>query len=297
MIKNEDLRVRDPFVLTSGDTYYLYKAKGDDGCEIIVHKSRDLKTWDDGTVVYTLSKNSWGVKDLWAPEVHFYNGKYYMFLSLLGRNGLRGTEISVCDTPNGTFTPITNEPATPKDKSCIDGTLYLENGEPYIVYSSDWPHNYDEKTGCYVGEIWATRLSRDLKREVGEPFRLFKSTEATAAPIPSKEEEYDGKIIRRYGSDAPFVQKLSDGRLYLTWSPIPDGNYIVAAAISKGKSIEGEWEHLSEPLFAKNGGHAMFFTDLEGNRKICLHCPERWFSERANFFNVKEENGVLKIID
>lgn len=296
MIKNENLRVRDPFVLCADGVYYLYKATETEGTTVSVHTSTDLKNWSDGTVVYTLSQSSWGLKDLWAPEVHFYNGKYYMFLSLLGKHGLRGTEISVCDTPNGTFVPLSNEPATPKNKSCIDGSLYLENGAPYIVYSLDWPHNYDEKTSCYVGEIWALRLSNDLTRADGEPFRLFRAIDAPAA-CPPQQCEWEGKTIRRYGSDAPFIQTLSDGRLYLTWSPIPDGNYVVAAAISKGKSIKSEWEHLAKPLFAENGGHAMFFTDVNGNKKMCLHHPEVWTKERATFFNVKEQNGRLVIAD
>ncbi len=293
MIKTENLRIRDPFVVKAGDLYYMYRSSGNS--TICVHKSRDLSEWSEGTVVYKLAENSWGVADLWAPEVHLYKGKYYMFLSLLGKNGLRGTEISVSDTPDGLFTPLTNKPVTPESKSCIDGTLYVENGVPYIVYSSDWPHNYIPERDCYIGEIWATELTPDLTAPAGKPFLLFKSDEATCSALPC-EEVWEGKQIRRYGSDAPFIQVLKDGTLYLTWSPIPNGNYIVAAAVSKNKSIKGHWEHLNEPLFANNGGHAMFFTAADGTKKMCLHCPERYLDERALFLTVIEENGCLRIV-
>jgi hypothetical protein len=87
-----------------------------------------------------------------------WNGKYYLFVSVLGKNGLRGTEISVSDTPDGIFTPLADRPATPLDQSAIDGTLFCEDGIPYIVYSRDWPHCFDEEATAYVGEIWARAL-------------------------------------------------------------------------------------------------------------------------------------------
>ena len=291
-MRTEELRVRDPYVVVYNDTYYMYRSG--ENSSIFVHKSSDLKEWDEGTVVYTLSKDSWGIKDLWAPEVHLYKGKYYMFLSLLGKSGLRGTEISVCDTPEGMFTPLTNKSATPEERSCIDGTLYVEDGVPYIVYSADWPFNYVKERDCYVGEIWAQRLTEDLTERVGDAFLLFKSDEAPCSKIPNI-CNYEGKDVTRYGSDAPFLQKLSDGTLYLTWSPYPDKTYIVAAAISENGSIKGKWTHLDKPLFDGHGGHAMFFKDLDGKLKMCIHCPERPPFERALFLDVCEDGKKLKI--
>lgn len=292
MYKTNEIHIRDPYVVVHDNAYYLYKSSGNN---IVVYKSCDLENWEEAKVVYTLAEDSWGCQDLWAPEVHLYNGKFYMFLSLLGKHGLRGTEISVSDTPDGTFVPLTNKPATPENKSCIDGTLYVENDVPYIAYSADWPHNYIAERDCYVGEIWAMPLSADLRESAGEPFMLFKSDEA---PCSSEynELEYYGKTVKRYGSDAPFIQKLSDGTLYLTWSPFPGKTYIVAGAVSKD-GIRGKWEHIEIPLFGKNGGHAMFFTDLEGKRKMCIHCPERSPEERALFADVTEENGKLKLVE
>ena len=293
MIRTEEIRIRDPYVVVYQNAYYMYRASGK---SILVHKSTDLKNWEEPVTVYTLSENSWAYLDLWAPEVHAYKGKFYLFLSLLGKNELRGTEISVCDTPDGTFLPISNKPATPSDRSCIDGTLYVEGDTPYLVYSADWPHNYDQEHDYYVGEIWAVQLREDLKEQAGEPFLLFRSNEAPCSKIPAV-HEYRGKTVTRFGSDAPYLIRLQDGTLYLTWSPIPDNNYIVAAAVSDNNSIKGNWIHLEKPLFDQNGGHGMFFYDLGGNRKLCLHCPERPPYERALFLNTREEQGRLVLAD
>lgn len=276
-MRREEIRIRDPFILADNGIYYMYKSDyTDDNRHIFVLKSPDLENWGEPEVVYTLSNESWGCADLWAPEVHFYNGKYYMFLSLLGKNGLRGTEISVSDTPDGAFVPITNRPITPIDRSCIDASLFVENGVPYIVYSADWPFNYVEERGCYIGAIWALELTRDLREGVGEPICLFMSDESVNVPDSF---EYEGKTVTRYGSDAPFVQRLKDGRLLLTWSPMPDGNYVVMGAVAN--SIRGKWEHLKKPVFDQNGGHAMFFDGLDEKRYMCIHCPEKPPFERA----------------
>lgn len=292
MYCTEDIRIRDPFVVVYNNTYYMYKAENN---SVLVYKSKDLKNWEEPSVVYNLSQRSWGYKDLWAPEVHRYKGRFYMFLSLLGKNELRGTEISVCDTPDGIFLPISNKPATPVDGSCIDGTLYVEDETPYIVFSVDWPHNYNSEKDCYIGEIWAMQLSDDLKESADAPFLLFKSNDAPCSEAPNV-CFYNGKTVKRYGSDAPYIQKLSDGTLYLTWSPYPGDTYIVAAAVSENNSIKGKWKHLQKPLFDKHGGHAMFFDDLDGNKKMCIHCPERPPYERALFLDVTENNKRIELL-
>ena len=135
MAKLADIRMRDPFVVTWEDTYYLYGTIDYELGErnLYVYESKDLQNWDNKCTIFTLDENSWAKGELWAPEVHLYNGKFYLFVSILGKNGLRGTQIAVSDTPNGTFLPVANAPATPAGQSCIDGTLYVEDGTPYMV--------------------------------------------------------------------------------------------------------------------------------------------------------------------
>ncbi len=296
MIKRKDLRIRDPYVLAKDGKYYLYKSLNQENPErVVVHVSEDLENWSEEKTVYTLPENSWKSAEIWAPEVHEYLGKFYIFLSIKGKNGLRGTEISVSDTPDGTFVPVSSRPATPLDKSCIDGTLFVENDTPYIIYSRDWPDNYVQEKGVYVGQIWGQELSKDLTTPVGEPFLMFESDQSPCSANNPAVDEWQGKTISRYGSDAPFVSKLSNGKLFLTWSPIPNNNYVVLGAIAD--NIRGEWKHINKPLYDNNGGHAMFFTAFDGKRKVCMHQPEQWMQERALILDVIEKDGELVIVN
>lgn len=321
MRKTEDIRIRDPFVVAHGRMYYLYGAGrhewGDfDENAIYVFRSTDLENWEEPTPVFFLprAEEFWGCADLWAPEVHLYNGKFYLFVSILGKPGfgtpqdavgavseeelafrhlIRGTQIAVCDTPDGEFRPVANRPGTPVGPSCIDGTLYAEDGRPYHIYSHDWPHNFRDDIDCYDGEIMAVEMTPDLTENVGEPFLLFRSSEAGRQPCEHICPE--GTVRYRYGSDAPFLSKMANGSLLLTWSPIPEGNYLVVAAVSKSGSIRGPWEHLEMPIFDKNGGHAMFFNTFDGRRMMCIHCPECPPYERATFLEVEEDGDTYKI--
>ena len=68
----DEFRIRDPFVLPDGDTYYLYETKpwfGGNG--VSVRTSKDLDHWTDKEMVLLLPPD---VKNtaVWAPEVHKY---------------------------------------------------------------------------------------------------------------------------------------------------------------------------------------------------------------------------------
>ena len=78
----KDFRIRDPFVLADNGTYYLYESKPkDDGRGVFVRRSIDLEHWTDKSQVMRVADDI-PVRKVWAPEVHKYNGAYYLFVTL-----------------------------------------------------------------------------------------------------------------------------------------------------------------------------------------------------------------------
>ena len=69
-------------------------------------------------------ENFWGPLDFWAPECHYWRGKYYMVSSFRAPGGYRGCQFLEAETPRGPFLPKKNKPATPENWHCLDGTLY-----------------------------------------------------------------------------------------------------------------------------------------------------------------------------
>jgi hypothetical protein len=268
-----------------------------------LYVSDNMEDWETVGVIYEISDDSWSKEDTWAGEIHIYKGKFYLFVSSMGKHGLRGTQIAVCDRIDGKYVPIANRPITPIDMGCIDATLFVNNDVPYIIFSRDWPTNYCKERDCYIGQIWAAEVTEDLKDIKGEPFLLFNSDDAPLSKMfPSKLRYFNPPAFTtRYGSDAPYVVKLSNGALFLTWSPEINWNYMVLGAISRSGDMRGPWEHLPVPVYDNNGGHCMFFKDFDGTIKIALHGPEATPEteagrERVLIYEMREtENGyVLK---
>lgn len=293
-MKRCDIRIRDPFILQENGVYYMYATSGEK--TLSYYRSQDLENWEEGKVVFEIPEDFWAYKDVWAGEVHKYKGKYYLFVSLLGKNGLRGTQIAVSDKPDGEFIPLVDRAVTPLDQSCIDGTLFVCDEKPFIIYSRDWPSHYVKEKEAYIGEIWCAELTEDLTSMKGTPMRLFASDEAPISKATPDKMTWEGREIKRHGSDAPFVQRLSNGTLYLTWSPYLNDHYVVLGAISKSGNIFGPWEHLDAPLFEDNGGHAMFFQDARGRKVMCIHAPECVKMERAHLYHIGEDENKLKIL-
>lgn len=296
MKKLDEIRLRDPFVLKANDAYYLYGTIGETEGErnLYVHKSDDLRFWNEPKPIFTLPYGTEATGELWAPEVHAYRGGFYLFVSALCKSGLRGVFVAFADKPVGPFHLVSDKPITPPWHSCIDGTLYVEDGAPYIVYSHDWPDNYIESEGVYVGSICAVRVNDELTERVGEPFLLFNSTDAPISRGAPVTHDFGGKTVTRYGSDGPFL--IKDGeRLLLLWSPIPQGCYTVAYAVSDG-GIHGTWRHGEAPLFDGNGGHAMVFEGTDGQKILCIHYPEVYFHEHALLLPMETENGTPKLL-
>ncbi len=122
----QDINIRDPFILPVDGKYYMYGTRGSTtfgyATGFDVYVSEDLESWSAPHPVFEASAEFWADRNFWAPEVHAYRGKYYMFASFKAENACRGTQILSADTPMGPFVPLTREPVTPRDWECLDGT-------------------------------------------------------------------------------------------------------------------------------------------------------------------------------
>ena len=276
-MKRSDIRIRDPFIYADKETgwYYMY---GTTSLQIgsiaakntfSVYKTQDLENFDEGKVVFNGNDwEFWGTKDFWAAELHKFNGKYYLFASAKADGKCRATHIFVCDEPDGDFKPVTPYPMTPANWECLDGTLYVEDGQPYMVFCHEWSQTK-------VGEIWALPLSNDFSSPKGEPFMLFKASDN---PYVTELQEGTGNYV----TDGPFLWK-EDGKVKMIWSSFIRGRYVIIEAQSD--SIKGKWKHF-DSRFDFDGGHAMIFTTFEGQRMISLHSPNTANDERAIFIPI-----------
>ena len=265
-MKLGEITIRDPFIFpdAAGRCYYLYgttlKERGYAETGFYGFKSQDLKEWDGPFPVFIPDGSFWADSDFWAPEVHFYHGKYYMFATFRKDGFCRGTQILFSETPDGMFVPLTEKPVTPPDWECLDGTLFVDdNGIPYMIFCHEWLQVSD-------GEMCVMPLSADLREAAGEAQLLFRASEAPWS------RELFSPGSGKYVTDGPFVFR-EDGKLKMLWSSMGEKGYAMGCAVSDSGTITGTWRHERTPVFAENGGHGMIFTSFDGKKYLTLHQP------------------------
>jgi GH43 family beta-xylosidase len=131
--------IADPFVLKWNGEYYLYTS----GDPITAYQSTDLIHWSStGPVLQSSDKpEAWNQADVWAPEVVYRNGKFYMYYTASRKSddwrvGEMARRIGVATSlsPRGPFVD-SGKPVTPGWG--IDGTVFRDpdGGAEYLFYS------------------------------------------------------------------------------------------------------------------------------------------------------------------
>jgi arabinan endo-1,5-alpha-L-arabinosidase len=290
MLTNTEIHIRDPFVLpvASEQTYYLYGTVGAEAwtpsaSRIDYYTSRNLQSWEGPFPAFRPPAGFWADRNFWAPEVHVYKGRCYLFATFKAEGVCRGTQILAADSPQGPFLPISAVPVTPRDWECLDGTLFVDaDDQPWIVFCHEWVQVGD-------GEICALRLSDDLTSAVGEPHLLFHASEAPWA------EELRSKGRRGYVTDGPFLHRLANGELLMLWSSFRAGSYTVGVARSASGDISGAWQQDPQPLYEGDGGHCMVFRAFDGQLWLTFHRPNASPDERPHFVPLRENGSSLEL--
>ncbi len=291
----DSLRWRDNCILAdeATKTYYFV---GPAGRSVMSYKSKDLKHWEGPTIIFTVPDGFWGdkrINSIWAPELHKYNGKYYIFCTFdtsvqfeeqwrnWNTNGgrvYRGSQILVSDSPEGPFEPFAPHSTMPTDMMTIDGTLWVEDGKPYMVYCHEWVQVTD-------GAVGFVPLKDDLSDLAGEPKNLFRASYVNSTW---------GKLLQPEGSgyvtDGPFLYKSKSGKLFMIWTT----NNSCGLAISDSGKIAGPWRQQDEPLLT-DAGHGMICKSFEGQLLLVLHAPY-WGVTRPKIYDLEDTGETLKII-
>lgn len=289
MMKREEVNIRDPYVLLHNGMYYLYGTRSTtcwgtaDGFDC--YKSRDLNEWEGPVEVFRRSEDFFADRNFWAPECYCVEGRFYFVTTLGSQDGKKGIYILHADSPEGPF-EMYSERLTPEDWSCIDGTLYWEEGQPWLIFS----HSFEDSKD---GDMCALKLDTEMKHAKTNPKVLFSAAEAKwAYPVPFAKAEFgiDGDV---YFTDGPCLFRY-ETELYMLWSSWGTEGYAVGAARSESGKVSGPWIQQEKPVFPENGGHGMVFRDREGKLRFTLHYPNDKYHEHPEFMELYICNGEIR---
>jgi arabinan endo-1,5-alpha-L-arabinosidase len=293
-VKLYEMHWRDVCIFPDSTTGYYYMI-GPGGKAVLSYRSKDLINWEDPRTIFEIPDNLWGdidIVNIWAPELHFYKGKYYLFLTFNTDNKFdeqwpnwrprvtRGSQILVSDSLTGPFKPFQNHSTLPVDMMTLDATLWVEDGKPYIVYAHEWVQISN-------GTMEYMQLKDDLSETFGEPVLMFRGN---AGPwvLASKTE---GCFV----TDGPYLWRNKSGKLIMIWASYGEGGYTEGVAFSESGRLAGPWIQQVEPLYRNDGGHGMLFETFDGKLMMVLHSPNNRNS-RPHIFEMEDTGDALKIM-
>ena len=297
-LRANDLKIRDPFVLplAAERVYYLYGTTdkipwgGHPGEGFDTYRSRDLIHWEGPFPAFRPEPGFWGEYSFWAPEVHAWRGRFFMFATFQSKRVPLGTQILVADHPLGPFHPHSPGPVTPAGCACRDGTLFVaDDGQPWMIFSRDWPQ-------IAVGRYSALPLREDLSAAAGPAMDLFAVNAAAWVRTPPWQKERDAKGLPScYVADGAWPFRLRNGELCLLFSSWNETNYATGLARSASGKLAGPWLCDPTAFFPDNGGHAMIFAGFDGAPYLTLHQPNGPPPEHPRIFPMTEVAGQIRL--
>ena len=193
-----DIRqVHDPSIIKDGDTFYVFSTRAG----IAIRCSKDLVHWRlCGDVFAHLPE--WAVKDvpglrgLWAPDVSYFNGKFYLYYSV-STFGSNRSSIGVAT--NQTLDPASEKyrwvdggkvisSNTTDDWNAIDpNVVFDEQDQPWLAFGSFWGGIKLRKLERTTGLLSAT--DQTLYSLAGRP-RTASQPGAIEAPYIIRKNNY-----------------------------------------------------------------------------------------------------------
>lgn len=267
------LQRADPYVLHHTDGYYYFTASIPEYDRIALRRSRTLEGLASAEEVTIWVKHEKGImsKHIWAPELHFLDGKWYVYYA--------GSDVDDI----WALRPYVLECA---DEDPMTGT-WVEKG--MIQRSDDDEYSFEafsldgtvfENKGIHY-YIWAEKVSggRQISNlyiaEMESPVKLKTPQTLLTAP------DYDWERIGFWVNEGPSVLH-HDGKIYMTYSASETGICYCMGMLSISEDAEildpRAWKKERYPVLQSDfdkgiygPGHNSFTTDEEGNDIMVYH--------------------------
>lgn len=259
----------DPWVIQKDGWYYFTHTTGKDLRLYRTKKMSDLRNAEVKTV-WTPPATGMNSKQIWAPEIHFIEGRWYFYYAAddgLNENHRMWVLENTAEDP---FTGVWTDKGKlelPGDKWAIDGTVFEHNGQLYFLWSG-WEGDVNVRQNIYIAKMknpWTVQGERVM---LSTPELAWETKGGTPAIN-------EGPQFLRKG-DRMFIVYSASG----CWTD----DYalgVLSASVNADPLKAAIWTKHPDAVFEKNvsesvfgPGHNGFFTSPDGS--------EDWIIYHAN---------------
>ena len=249
----------DPFILTEGGWFYFMATHGD---RLAIRRTRDLARLGtaEETVVWRPPATGANAVSIWAPELHRFDGKWFIYYTAAASghddDAHRGVFVLENDGPDPLAGRWIDRGQVDTALPGIDGTAFEARGRRWFVYSA-----YDGPDSVLMIAPLAT------------PWSLAAPAVTIARPDRSWERQGGRQIV-----EGPAFLQGPAGDLFLAYSASAcwSDDYalgLLRLRVGADPMIPANWTKSPRPVLAKAPGndvyapgHNAFFTARGGRQ-------------------------------
>ncbi len=259
----------DPWVYQKDGFYYFLSTSGGD---VRIRKTAKMSELASGPI-QTVWKptNTNNSHDVWAPELHFLDGKWYIYFTAGPGNCCGGQRLWVlenasADPMQGTWTEKGRIFNPTEDKWAIDGTVFEQGGKRYLLWSGH-VNDTDDTQRIYISEMSNPWTLTGPRVELSSPQYDWEKW----GPVPVNE----GPEIIKHGGSTFLIYSAS----HCNTDDYALGQLRMGSTADP--LVAGNWTKSATPVFVTNAsggaygpGHNGFFKSKDGT--------EDWLIYHAN---------------
>lgn len=276
------LQRADPWIYYHTDGYYYFTGSVPEYQEIEVRRARTLSGLEDGERMTVWQAPATGLMSrlIWAPEIHYLNGKWYIYFAAADDDSVRNAQhhhrmfVIECgdESPLTTNWQVKGQIKTPQDSFSLDATVFELKDELYYLWAQQAPA-IPGNSNLYLARM-------------ANPWTL-----ATAPTLLSIPEHSWEKIGFKVNEGAAVL--IRNHRVFITYSgSATDENYAMGllwADIDSNLLDAYSWHKIDHPVFKSSlkhhlygPGHNSFTTTPDGKTDILVYHARPYDNQGIN---------------
>ncbi len=258
----------DPYsTYHEGYYYYIHTQQN----RLVLWKTKNLAHLKaaEKTTIWTPPENTMYSKELWAPEVHMIDGNWYVYFAADDGDN-NNHRMYVLENTSGN--PMNNswkfkgKLATPSDKWAIDGNVFKNQGQLYMIWSG-WEGDENGRQDLFIAKM-------------KNPTTMEGKRQKIATPTYDWETRWEGGPHVLVNEGPQYLSNGEEVFIVFSGSGCWTDYYTLGLLALKGEDLmdPDNWEKHKKPIFAwskENGvyapGHNSFFKSPDGKEDWILY--------------------------
>lgn len=264
----------DPWIIQK-DGYYYYS--GSSGNRLVLRSAKnlaDLKT-SEQKAIWTPPAGTSYSKEIWAPELHFIQGKWYIYFAAddgSNKNHRMYVVENLSPDPVEGMWEFKGKVSDPSDKWAIDGSIFEYSGGLYMIWSG-WEGDINGQQNIYIARMKNPWTIDGNRVKISSPTYDWETVGDLNNPNDVPHVNVNEGPVALIHNRSLFIIYSASG----CWTDV----YCLGMLTFTGKDNlldPGVWRKTPVPVFKQKPesgvyapGHNSFFTSPDGKENWLLY--------------------------